>query len=107
LTSMQAGQFTGSRIFCFLTLYLGRKIPKFLEKINYRNLCLSVIIFIVTIIFLLTGILGLLITFTSTAIGLLCAYLGIRRSHCMGCLLLPSILFFSGLNPAIISLLRI
>lgn len=90
-----------------LTLHLGNKIPRFLEKLNYRAICVSVIIFIVAMIFLLTGIFGLLIAFASTSIGLLCAYFGIRRSHCMGCLLLPSILFFSGLNPVIISFLMI
>jgi putative membrane protein len=90
-----------------LTLYLGKKIPKYLEKINYTSLCISVIILIFGMIFLLTGVLGLLIAFTSTSIGLLCINLGIRRSHCMGCLLLPSILFFSGTTPCILILLKI
>jgi putative membrane protein len=90
-----------------LTLYLGKKIPKYLEKINYTSLCISVIILIIGMIFLLTGTLGLLIAFASTSIGLLCINLGIRRSHCMGCLLLPSILFFSGTTPYILILLKI
>jgi putative membrane protein len=90
-----------------LTLCLARRIPKWLEKFDYGKVCLSVIIFVTVLIALLTGPLGLLIAFTSTAMGLLCARLGIRRSHCMGVLLLPSIFFFAGLNPAIISLLGI
>lgn len=94
-------------IAAILTLFLGKIIPKYLERLNYRYLCTSVIIFILTIIFLFTGPLGLLVAFTSLSVGLLCVYLEIRRSHCMGVLLLPSIIFFSGLNPTIISMLGI
>jgi len=96
-----------SGIAAMLTLYLGKRIPKYLEKINYRKLCFSVITFLIIMIFLLTGPFGLLIAFTSTSIGLLCTYLEIKRSHCMACLLLPSILFFSGLNITVASILRI
>jgi putative membrane protein len=96
-----------SGIAAALTLFLGKKIPKFLEKLNYKAISLSIIIFIISMVFLFLGIIGLLILFTSVAIGLLCAYLGIRRSHCMGCLLVPSVLFFSGLNPLVISILGI
>ncbi|HDM05898.1 MAG TPA: hypothetical protein ENG34_01305 [Candidatus Aenigmarchaeota archaeon] len=85
-----------------LTVYLGRRIPKYLLKISYRKLCISVSIFLVTLVFLLTGIYGLLILFASTSIGILCAKLGIRRSHCMGVLLIPTLLFFSSLTPFVI-----
>ncbi|MEM5883087.1 MAG: tripartite tricarboxylate transporter permease [Candidatus Aenigmatarchaeota archaeon] len=90
-----------------LTLLLGKKISKFLEKLNYRKLCISILLFISTIIFLITGTFGLLIAFASTSIGLLCARLEIKRSHCMGCLLIPSILYFSGLSPLVLSFLKI
>jgi putative membrane protein len=99
--------FLSAGVGALLTLYLGKKIPNILAKLNYRNLCLSVIIFINAMIFIFTGFMGLLVSFTSTAIGLLCAYLEVRRSHCMGILLINTILFFSGLNPFIISILRI
>jgi putative membrane protein len=99
--------FLSAGIGAVLTLYLGKKIPNYLAKLNYAKLCLSVIIFINVMIFIFTGFMGLLISFTSTAIGLLCNYLEIRRSHCMGILLINTILFFSGLNPLIISILRI
>jgi len=85
-----------------LTVYLGRKVPKYLLKISYRKLCISVSIFLVTLVFLLTGIYGLLILFASSSIGILCAKLEIRRSHCMGVLLIPTLLFFSGLTPFVI-----
>lgn len=94
-------------IAALLTLYLGRKIPKFLIKLNYRYLNLLILGLIITLIFILTGPYGLLIAFTSASIGMLCIQLGIRRGHCMGCLLISTILFFAGLNPLIISILRI
>ena len=96
-----------SGIAAMLTLYLGKKIPKFLAKLNYRKLTLSIIVFIIAMIFLLTGPFGLLIAFASTSIGLLCAHLEIRRSHCMGVLLISTILFFTGLNATAVSFLRI
>ena len=96
-----------SGIAALLTLFLGKKIPKYLERINYKLLCSLTIIFIILAIFLLTGPLGLLIVFTSTSIGLLCNYLKVKRSHCMGCLILPSILFFSGLVQEAIIFLKI
>ncbi len=90
-----------------VTLHLGRVIPNILVRFNYTFLSLAVISFLLIMIIISTGFPGLLIAFTSTAIGLSCAYLGVRRSNCMGVLLLPSILFFTGLNPLILTLLRI
>ena len=96
-----------SGIAVLITMFLGKRIPKFLAKLNYKYLCLSMIIFMSIMVFLMTGVYGLLIVFTSTSIGLLCANLGIKRSHCMGVLLIPSILFFSGLNGVVLSVLGI
>jgi putative membrane protein len=96
-----------SGIASLTTLYLGRKIPKLLVKVNYTYLSLAVIVYMCFMIFVLTSFYGLLIAFTSAAIGTLCANFGVRRSNCMGCLLLPSLLFFSGLNPLVLSALRL
>jgi len=89
---------------CF---YLGKRIPKYLERINYTKLSFLIIIFMACMVFLLTGPFGLLIVFTSTSIGILCAYLEVRRSHCMGVLLLPTIFFFAGLTPNILRFIGI
>jgi len=94
-------------IAAILTKYLGQIIPKYLEKANYKILTVSVIIFITSLVLLLTNPLGLLILFVSTSLGLLCGYLEIRRSHCMGILLIPSLLFFTNLNGTVLSILGI
>lgn len=90
-----------------ITLFLGRTIPKFLVKINYTVLSTLVIFFLTIMISLMTGVYGLLIGLTATGIGLLCNYTGVRRSNCMGVLLLPSVFFFLGLNPLIFTLLNL
>jgi len=90
-----------------ITLYLGKKIPKFLARLNYKMISISIILFVSSLVFILNGPAGILILLTAISIGLTANYLGIRKGHCMGCLLLPSIMFFAGLNPLIISILRI
>ncbi len=90
-----------------LTLFLGKKIPKYLCKIDYKLLCYLTILYLICMVFIFTGIFGLLILFTSTSLGILAAKTGIRRSNCMGVLLIPSLLFFSKLNPLVFSMLGI
>ncbi|MBI2545298.1 MAG: tripartite tricarboxylate transporter permease [Candidatus Aenigmarchaeota archaeon] len=88
-----------------IVLFLGRKIPDILAKVNHTMVSYSVILFLSAMIVLITGLYGALIAITSTSIGLLCAYLGVNRTNCMGVLLVPSILFFSGLNPVVFNVL--
>lgn len=90
-----------------ITLFLGRKIPKMLARLNYKMLTVVVMIFIISLVAVMTGPFGLVILFASTSIGLLCAYLEVRRSHCMGVLLIPTILFFLDMNPTVISFLGV
>jgi len=71
-----------SRIFCRL-----------MSKVNYAHLVSGIIISIVGMCLLLSGPLGLLILLTSTAIGLVAPLSGTARSHAMGCLILPVIMY--------------
>ncbi len=77
-----------------LTLYFAKVFSKLVVKVNYRILCLIVISFIVLLVIYFSGIVGLLILVTSTAIGIISPLVGVKRSNAMGCLLLPVILFF-------------
>ena len=96
-----------SGISACITLFLGKRASCFLDKINFRLLNMAVILLIVALVFMMTGFYGMLILITSTSIGVLCAYLEIRRSHCMGVMMIPTLLFFLDLNPIIISILNI
>ena len=95
-----------SGISVVLTIILGKKIPRILENLDYKKISITIIIFIICMIGLITGIYGLLIGFAATSIGLLCNFLGVRRGNNMGVLLIPSIIFFTDLNPIVVSLLQ-
>jgi len=78
----------------FLALYLTRIFAKIITKINYSMLCISVITLITILVFYFSSWMGLLILFIATAIGIIPNIVNVKRSHAMGCLMLPVILFF-------------
>ena len=78
----------------FLALYLTRIFAKIITKINYSILCISVILLIIILVFYFSSWMGLLILFIATAIGIIPNIVNVKRSHAMGCLMLPVILFF-------------
>ena len=78
----------------FISLYIAKGFSKFIYKINYKILSISIILFLLIINYIFSGFLGLLILVTATLIGLTCIYAGIRRTHLMGCLLIPTILIY-------------
>lgn len=77
---------------------LAAKLTKYfsilIEKINYKILCLSIILFIVILVTIISGPLGFLILVVSTFVGMLPTFRNIGKNHLMGCLLLPVILYF-------------
>ncbi len=78
----------------FLALGLSRIFSKIMSVVNYRKMVLFVIFLITGLVLVLTGPLGLLILIISTAIGIIPPTVNISRTHSMGCLLLPVILYF-------------
>jgi putative membrane protein len=78
----------------FLTLYLGRLFAKKFHIIPYQSLVVFTLVFVVALVVLFTGVLGLVVLSAATSIGFLPLCWGVRRSHCMGVLLLPIILYF-------------
>jgi putative membrane protein len=81
-----------------LTLKMTKISLRFLKKIDYQKLCLytSIFLFVLTVIF--SGLIGILILIVSIAVGLIPNYLNIRRTYGMGCLIMPTILFFAGIS---------
>lgn len=78
----------------FLCLYFAKLFALRFHRIPYRSLVLFTIGFVLTLVILFTGIMGIVVLGTATCIGLLPIHWGVRRSHCMGVLLLPIILYF-------------
>ena len=58
-------------------------------KVVFGTICLITIM-----VYLFTGIMGLLVLLVASCIGALPIVWGVRRSHCMGVLLIPIILHF-------------
>jgi len=81
-------------IAAFLALKISKVFAKYIAKVNYKVLCISIITLIAIISFIFGQFLGLLILIISTFVGLIAPLLGIKRSNAMGCLLLPVILYF-------------
>jgi putative membrane protein len=78
----------------FLTLYIGRLFAKKFHAIPYQKLVVFTLIFVCALVVLFTGLLGFVVLLTATSIGFLPLCWGVRRSHCMGVLLIPIILYF-------------
>jgi putative membrane protein len=79
--------------FSFLaTLWAARLAARAVSNVNYRLLCLMVLLFLTAMSYAFTGIFGLFIFFLSTVVGLIAPVAGIRRTHAMGVLMLPLIL---------------
>lgn len=77
----------------WLTLFFGRVFARLCNRIPYQRITTFVILFLIFLLFLFSGPLGLLIGGVATCIGLLPPLLGVKRVHLMGCLILPIILF--------------
>ncbi len=77
-----------------LTLKISKVFSKVIEKVNYEKLCITTLVFIILLVFLISSWFGILILLVSTALGILPQLKGTNRNHLMGCLLVPIILFF-------------
>ena len=94
-------------IAAIVTLKTGKFVIRKIEKINYQKISLFIIFLLVALVVVFSGLVGLLIMFVGTCIGLLTVSLKIKRSHMMGFFLLPTILYFSGLNTVFFTVLGI
>jgi putative membrane protein len=80
-----------------LHLFIGEKFAKFADRIDFQKLSMGGFVFVIVMVFSMTGLIGLLIALVSMAVGLVPALTGVSRTHCMGSLLLPTTLFFLGI----------
>lgn len=78
----------------FSTVFIGNNIHRFLLKIDYHKLCFSVLLGLSGMVLLFTGLFGLFIFIISTPIGMMAGFMKVRKSHAMGVILLPVIIYF-------------
>ncbi|MHC1611488.1 MAG: tripartite tricarboxylate transporter permease [Candidatus Methanospirareceae archaeon] len=75
----------------FITKYVGKQFALQFARLPYRKILSGTAIFLVVLVILFTGALGFLVLLVGTCIGLIPILFGVRRSNCMGVLLLPII----------------
>lgn len=78
----------------FTTKFLSRKFLFVLQKIDYTKVSFLVLVVMSLITFVAVGFFGLLVLVVSTATGIYCISMKISRVNMMGCLLLPTIIFY-------------
>jgi len=78
----------------FISIYLARFFSRIISRINYQILSIVIMIILIIFVCIFSGWLGLLVAFVSSMLGLTSILLGIRRTHLMGCLLIPTLLFY-------------
>lgn len=88
-----------------LHLRLGKLAAKHMDRLPYRAMCAAVLILIIGLTVYYSGLVGLPIFATATAIGLLPAVMNVKRTHCMGVIMLPCILYFAGAKDGVLAML--
>lgn len=88
-----------------LHLKLGKLAAHHIGKLPHRAMSLAVIAGIVVMTFWYAGLIGLLILAVATAVGFLPAAVNVKRTHCMGVIMLPCILYFAGMKDSVLAAL--
>lgn len=77
----------------YMTIKLGSIASSSITSIPYRPLLKTIIASIVILVVLFNGFVGIVILVVSTATGIIPQVIGVRRSHLMGVLLIPVMIF--------------
>jgi putative membrane protein len=94
-----------SAIGYFATLWAGGLLSRKAAGRDMTKVNLIVLLGLLALILALNGLPGLLVAGAGALVGLLPPSLGVRRVHLTGCLLLPLLLFYLGLETTAIGLL--
>ncbi|HEY9206395.1 MAG TPA: tripartite tricarboxylate transporter permease [Candidatus Methanoperedens sp.] len=78
----------------FTTIFLGDRIAGLLSKMNYSKLCAGVLALLFVMVLAFTGVFGLVIFLVSIPVGMIASFAKIRKTHAMGVILLPVIMYF-------------
>ncbi len=78
----------------FLTLFLAEFFSKKLNEFDYTKLSIITLLILFAIVFLVSGIFGVLILIISTLTGIYSIFLKVKRTNMMGCLLIPTIFLY-------------
>jgi Predicted membrane protein len=80
----------------FSTIYAGKIIPKLFQKMNYKILSFLILLFLLSLTFLMSGSYGFILFSASVFVGFLPVILHVRKSNLMGVIMFPVMLYFLG-----------
>jgi len=87
---------------CFLSAMITLKMAGFLTRrissFDYNRVNAAILLLLLVLVYVFSGPVGIMVSLIGTCIGLTAILSGTRRTHLMGFLILPTILYFSGLN---------
>jgi putative membrane protein len=78
----------------FITEFLARTLSGKITEISYTKLSLITLFILVVVVGSVSGILGIAVLIASTLTGIYCISLKVRRTNMMGCLLIPTIIYY-------------
>jgi putative membrane protein len=78
----------------FISIFLAKRFAEKVSKIDYVLISKIVLIFLTIVVLFFSGLKGFFVLVVSTLVGIYCISLKVRRTQMMGCLLLPTILFY-------------
>jgi len=84
-----------------LMIQISKLTIKLIEKVLYQHISIVTLIFLILLIYFITGLPGLLVGFAATGIGLIPVVFNSRRSNLMGVLLIPITLNMLGYGPIV------
>lgn len=77
-----------------LAIFFSRMFSSLISFVPYTKVCFFVLCFVISLVFFLTGWIGIIVLFISAVVGLVAHTSAVAKSHMMGCLLVPVILYF-------------
>ena len=78
----------------FVTKFIAKKFINLVQKVDYSKISKVVLLILIIVTLIFSEIIGLLILIISTLTGIYCISLGVKRTHMMGCLLIPTIILY-------------
>jgi putative membrane protein len=80
------------------TMFIGDRAPSVLARFDYQKICMAILVGLVVMVILFNGVFGLSVFLAAVPIGMLPYYMGVKKSHAMGVLLLPVMMYYFGVG---------
>ncbi len=78
----------------FIAIKISKLCSNYINNINYSKLSIITILILISLNLILTNYIGLIVLITSTSLGIFTILSNTRRINLMGCLLVPTIIYY-------------